>query len=797
MAVNFDKLILSPPMQQNFIDPVTREPAIGKAFFFKAGCPDCPKAVYRLSGDPQDPFVPEIEIELDSSGSLPYDIWFYPFNEDNESEQQLYDWFVRTADNRIVFSRTNWPPTSEIKPNPNANVNALNLCPNFEFHSMVDEDINSNIPAVTGTIFAWGWKALFEDESTFNFIYSSNLLNQGAATDINQTPLNEVRIKFFSSSASTGFRRLTFYLGTYNAFQGKFIYASHFLRNISNCPSLTIKLLREIGSGTDVTFTTPITVGTLPIASNNLELSESTFQIPDITETTYSASDRLYISLEPQENVDLEFGITANFYQVVESITAKGTPSRFPFGLSLATAWFSSGDLNIDNELVSKIYGGNENPQSNDGLSNTRSRGERDVILKTGMVEEVLSGAVHQFNTGLLLTDSLDRLIYKDEVPRETGETIRKLSRSNRLISVLRDTALNKKHAFEATKTAIDTVNVSLKNGSIFLNDWVSSNPASILLTKNGSGFTYGVEAEKLTPSTMRLQYTHDFSVVSGFKADYPLGSDQSSFIETGFPIPPVTNIGNWYLNDFSDIPQNTTLYGSNTILSTQIPAGGGKGPGLILNYNSTVINNYVAKYVELPILIPQIVGKSKRYYDFIEIPSQSFNTRAIPYFANLKSIFSEPAINTLPSAGAIHLIYSRNTPSSQYMSGAEKTIVLEIPLSVSTKTELIDFTVASLVSLESYSIKTLSIPSHGQFIRFSNDIFDYVVVFAQEGFGMPPLPSGNFEKFWHIVFNPTETIEKFNERFVSFFDYLMYALPSLSELGKVNAPNSNWMINL
>jgi len=792
MAVNFDKLVLSPPIQQNIIDPVTREPTIGKIFFFKAGCLGCPKPIYHQSGDPQNPFVPATELDLDGAGALPFDIWFYPFNEDDETEAELYDiQVIATADNRLVLERLSWPPTTEFDPTPDEVGNNLNLCPNFEFHSMVNEAIYSIQPIkVKEVVFAWGtYTIAIENPAASDITYSSTLLNEGSATTIEQTPLNVVTFRATNTAGVSGFRRISFPLGHYNAFQGKFIYISHFLANISNTPTLTVKLQRTKGSD-NIFDSTPINIGVLTIPSNNLEKVETTVTIPDITETGFNLDDRVYITLEPPENVDFQFSMTANWYQIVDAADAKGIVSRYPFGLSLANAFFNTGNLNCPTPVPSKIYSNNKN-QACDGMAITQSAGFVQSIHRTGMVERVMSGSVHQANWGLLLSQSEDNLIYANEVPVDTGETVVKLAPSNRLISVLRDSAVNNKHAFSAHKKNSSSFEVSVLNSGTFKTDWVASNIASLTLTKNGTAFPFGLEAIKTSPTTMTLQYVNNFTVVNGFSNQYPFRDLEPG--QQGFPIPPVANMGNWFGQDYTGGAGNAPPYGTGAITSTTIPAGGGKGVGLTLTYTTATLANYVAKFSKYAVTSGSNVTTFTRYHDFIEVPTVSSNIRAIPWGENTNT----GGVVGVPTAGAFHIIYSVKTPSSQYLTGREKTLIIEIPPSVTTREELIDLTVNKLSGTESYTVQVNTLPTHGDFVTFSNDIFDYAVVFVQKGQGTPNIPAGNFERTFFLEFPSGETIDSFNNKFIIFFDFLLRALPSLSELSLPNDTHSSFMINL
>lgn len=110
--VDFAKLELSPPPQITFVDPNTREPAVGTIYFFKATDHDTPKLVYRDSGDPDNPFTAITQVTLDAAGAWPYPIYLYPY--DDTGNQELYYVQGLRADSDCnnpseFFAVDNWP----------------------------------------------------------------------------------------------------------------------------------------------------------------------------------------------------------------------------------------------------------------------------------------------------------------------------------------------------------------------------------------------------------------------------------------------------------------------------------------------------------------------------------------------------------------------------------------------------------------------------------------------------------------------------------------------------------------
>ncbi len=113
MSINNAKLILSPPIQQNIIDPSTRMPVVGSVFFYKAGT-SILKSVYQRSNDPDNPYVATPNpLHLNSAGALPFSIFAYPVNEADETTLELYDLVVKNSNNVEILRINNWPETAK------------------------------------------------------------------------------------------------------------------------------------------------------------------------------------------------------------------------------------------------------------------------------------------------------------------------------------------------------------------------------------------------------------------------------------------------------------------------------------------------------------------------------------------------------------------------------------------------------------------------------------------------------------------------------------------------------------
>jgi hypothetical protein len=785
MAVDFSKLVVA-QLQDNIIDGETREPAIGQVFFYKAGQEPCLKNAYQATNNPLNPFVPVANpLALDDSGSLPFPVYYYPFDENDAGTQELYDVVVKRLDDTEILRRDNWPPQTSDTPLPGNAADPLNVCPNYEFHSPVNADIydieklsNENASV------AWGWKLQQENITAQDVRYTFALLNNGTASSIEETPLNALNVRITNSQGSTGYRRLSYKLGSYNAFQGKFIALSHFAENVSNTTSFTVQLIRTL-AGTEQA---PINLGTLTLASGSLQKTQLTIQIPDITDSGYVESDDAFIALAFPENIDCEFSLTANWHQVVDGATDLGTPARFPLGLARANSFFQENDSNIIDAIPNQI-----GDQQDDGLPLTISQGSRDVLFNTGMINEVLDSSVHQANWGLEIIDTDDKMLFINQIPKDTGEIRPKLSRANRLIYELRDSNANRNHSFSGTKLSADTAEISMFSGA-FKTDWTTNNATAITLTKKGTGASpYDVVASVSGVNQMDIVYSYIWTPPNGFLLDY--WNTSSPFPAWVHPIEPIQNIGNWYglTPDLGSIPVSNPPaqnFGGNYITHTPLASVPPLGVGLRLTFNSAVIDDYISKYTGVSYSSgggdPISTG---RYHDFIEIPSQNSTVRAHPYAADVPDAYSY-------SSGNIHLVFTKGSSSSQYLKGRQKTAIIDVT-GVADRTALINKIVTVLNGTESYEVKFNTLPTHGDYITFSNDIDDYVLQFYEEGQGVPAAPSVTYRELFPFQFSTGESIETLVENIVAYFPVAMQALPSLGQLGLTDKAFMSYMMHL
>lgn len=775
MAINISKLVLSPPIQQNIIDPITREPAIGKIYYYKSGTTEL-KPVYMRTGDPLNPYVvtPNPD-DLDSAGALQQDIFFYPYDEDDENIVQLYDVVIKRLDDTIIIQRLEWPPSGASGGTVTGTSGVLNLCPNYDFNSTVNEDIYSVSPVRNSPVsVAWGIFLAQENPNSSNITYSFSLLNEQDPTVIDQTPLNLMTLRATSSVAPTGYRRLYYNLGTYNVFQNQYIAISRWLANVLNTPSIEVQLVRTKNGA----LQPPINLGALTIPTNTPSLCLLNVFIPPISEAGYIEDDSAFLVFSLPQDQDFAFSMTGNWDQVVPDANTVGTPVTLPLGISRANSFFQESDLNDT---------GNDpnftNAQDNDGFALTISNGKRDSIYSTGVLMQVLDSSADRINNALEITSSEDQLIYWNKTPSFFATQYPKLSRANRLIQELQASNLNNKHAFGATLVSPSSVSVSLFSGA-FLTPWTTNNPSAFTFTTSSNAYPYGIIPTAVGSNQLKLQYTENWSVQATYSQDWFYST---GILNHNYAINPVANIRNW----FGSYNVGTTYeYGNQKITQSIVPAGAGLGVGLLLTFTSTILTDYIPKVTTQSYSIPINIQTS--YTNFIEIPSENGTIYGKPY--SNEGSFGLPSAVLTP--GNTHLVFTQETSSNNYLKGSNSTITVEIDSSILSVLDLITKTVQMLSGSVETTVNVLQMPTNGDVIFFSNDVENYVLQFAYEG-QSPPTPPSTTNPVFVLRIPFGTTIDGLRNLMVQYFPLLVRALPSLTQMGLTLVSGTTYMLTL
>ena len=116
MAIDFDKLFASPPIQYVFVDqtiPNTQSQlAAGAQVFFYKTDRITLKNIYIYSGDPMNPFIvaPNPQV-TNAAGRLEQPIYLYPFDEAEmpPMTEELYTIEVFNSQNVMIDLIENWP----------------------------------------------------------------------------------------------------------------------------------------------------------------------------------------------------------------------------------------------------------------------------------------------------------------------------------------------------------------------------------------------------------------------------------------------------------------------------------------------------------------------------------------------------------------------------------------------------------------------------------------------------------------------------------------------------------------
>ena len=230
MSINNSKLILSPPIQQNIIDPSTRMPVVGSVFFYKAGT-SILKSVYQRSNDPDSPYVAAPNpLHLNSAGALPFSIFAYPVNEADETTLELYDLVVKNSNNVEILRINNWLETAKqgsttVNISDEYIVNGQFNYP-FEFYSDSNK-VGAVKFATTGVCPGWTYETDADLRVTDRVITFEEILNDKA----NDLPKYICIVDGIAPSTKESFSRLKQEMGPVEVLAGKDITFSFYAQD--------------------------------------------------------------------------------------------------------------------------------------------------------------------------------------------------------------------------------------------------------------------------------------------------------------------------------------------------------------------------------------------------------------------------------------------------------------------------------------------------------------------------------------------------------------------------------------
>lgn len=752
MTIKTDELILAPPLQQSVIDPLTRLPAVG-TLYFKSALTQKPKAVYIATGDTQNPYQGVTQIRLNNAGALPHPIYCYPFDETDDTQSELYDIALMNDAGQTIFTRNNFPQTGAGDGIALYNrSHQQNLCPSYGFNSPIHptDFSEQNGQAFNqaynwclqdmGTPIAYGWNLWAGSDVDYRLYYEF----QEAPANLAHNPQYELLLTVQDAQpTATSFVRLGCKLGAYNAFQGKTLRLSHYLRWLNSEPfgPINIVFLRTKNGKTQ----SPISLGTLT-ASPVMSLQQQVVTIPPLPETDgYTCDDVALLYLDFPTGVDFKMGITANWYQVdtgqllaIETSHADNISGAF-FG-----GWTSIGDSCLHQEEA--------------GLPTAFRQGQFAGLNKTGEIVQRLKGADSP-NYAVELSGGL---YYWDDFVDDTGIKINRLVPALSALDIQFTQDLAQPLFYSNLKN--NEVDLGLKNGE-FTSEWDASQAPTILLSKSKEHYPYDIRITKNSATEATIKYVYNWHPNEQVGRDwYCRGRGRYIPIADG-------PIGNW-----DDIACDKSPYGTRKLQTTILEHGSDtKPPAVKLTFTSENVQDYATYF-----------GKRFGYYQyrtFIEIPTQDCGTlRAHPYYIPGGS---PPDV----IQGAVHIVFTGDI-TQRVLPGKRSTLNIDLK-DIQTTEQLIDVLVTKTGGGEAYHLKITALPRNGAVLKFSNNTDDYALLFHQIGLSFPSKPTG-VENVLVLHFHAGMDVNELTKQIAIAMQRWIIRIPQASDLG-LDAKNKKY----
>lgn len=738
MPIDITQLQPTPPLQQSVMDPLTRLPAAG-TLYFKSALTQQPKAVYVATDDAENPYRGVTQITLNNAGALPQPIYCYPFKETDAAQAELYDIVLMNDAGQTIFTRNNFPQASDTR-NSNASTRIQNLCPSYGFNSPIHphdfseangQAFNQAYPWClqdAGTPIAYGWNLWAGSNVDYHLYYAF----QEAAVTIPHNPQYECVVTVQNvQPRATSFVRLGCKLGAYNAFQGQALRLSHYLRWMNSAPFAPINIL-FVRTKKGV-LERPVSLGTFT-AGAVATLQQVAVNIPELPVSDgYTCDDVAYLFLDFPKGVDFKIGITANWYQIDSgSVVPFETAHAEKLSGAFFGSWTSIGDSCQHGDQA--------------GLPTAFRQGRFSGLNKTGEIVTRLKGSDAP-NYAIELTGGL---YYWDAFVDDTGIKINRIAPLLASLDIQFTGDVAQPLFYSSLKNNV--VDVGLKNGT-FHADWDATAAPTITLAKSSSHNPYDITITKNSATEATIRYIYNWHPSEVIGAGWWCGAQ---------PIAPINPgpIGNWYDNRCSVYP-----YGNRKVTATIIQHGDTDTPPEVqLTFTSTTIQDYASYF--------GISGRNYRYSGFIEIPTQEYPTlRARPYYDNISR--AHP--------GSIHIFFTGDKTRRTY-PGKRATLNISLE-NITTTEQLIDALIAKSGGGEAYRITVTALPTNGAVLRFSNNKYNYAVLFHQIGQSFPNKPT-DVEQVLVMPFTSGMAVADFTKQLAVALQRFIIRIPKASDLG-------------
>ena len=357
MAVNNAQLIISPVIRQYFTDPNTLLPVVGTIEFFKLD-KITPKNIFQQNGV-GDFIVAANPVTLDISGAIPFVPYLYPFDENDETVEELYYIEVRRTDTSLVFALDNFP--QNFKDGGGSNITneiVINKCPSYGFDNPIlgntytatsENQIPSNwaTDLDNGVRPAQGWLWQLEDVSNSEFYYEVSPILAGTLPG---NPLYLMTLSTGNTDTQTK-NDWSFRLGSGNELKDTIINYQLFLQdNLSNLSTLEVFVFS--GKKLDYSINNPINVGSFAISSS-LELQTVSFTMPDLANIIQDTNDPTWLIIRLPLSSTYSISMTGTYNYWGDNALIERLP--LSYGLSQSRQIVSNNDSTLYNSKTSYL----------------------------------------------------------------------------------------------------------------------------------------------------------------------------------------------------------------------------------------------------------------------------------------------------------------------------------------------------------------------------------------------------------------------------------------------------------
>jgi len=780
MAITTTQLIISPVIRQYFIDPSTLLPVVGKIYFYQLD-KITPKNVYRQTGDIDNSFeVAANPIDLDTAGAIPFVLYLYPYDETDDTVEELYYIEVRRDDTSLVFALDDFPQNfSESSGGGNASTQLINRFPSYGFDIPVffnyytelndqtvpnPEDFSTNENNVITPAVGWIWQ--MENFTFSSFYYSFTEIPFGT---LDGNPIYLLNLKNAINGANQTYNYFGAVLCLGSELEDQTINLQLFAQDLSIIPvtSLSVGLVVNEGSIS--------IVGSIPL-DTTLSLRTLQFTMPDISTFLQNDNDYVYlvIQLPFDQTFDLKFSGTYCYLGDAQTI------ARLPIntGTSQATQYWSSNDTDF-------IRPNNDYLQSAQPIS--ARKGQLSYLDRVGSIYIGASGNLTEAakNSAVALTY---KTLIRGQVIQDTLTDRFLDDPFSKTISRLAG------NSFVVTPVTTTSFEVATNAKVASYSPWVSSIPASVLIVANGGTTDHGITAVAgPNPQDVDITFKEDYDANTGYSMFIydPLSRNDTDNIYnvesiTGNPPQYQTVINNVVGNNYTfphdeqrflfDVNPGMTI----TNLATGSPTTQAQCRVTFLDstFTTTTIKTSSdnSQFVRLPQSGDTVVKYYTNYLSYLDVTTSpvvpDIPPGFYPYMTNLPPFCIQFHVDNdgAQITGTKFPVLTVNLDSAQLGDG----------------TYLATQLLAAINNIGNYTVTVLATPTNGQTLQASTTDTPFVIIFYDTS---QPKPSNPFPGVVPIFleYDAVESLDSITSKLEDIFLKDIGGIPSPFDLVDTN----------